>query len=53
MQEFVKQQQGIERSERLAEMEIEKDQIAQVEMDKEVELAGIAAEKDILRRLKR
>ena len=53
MQEFVKQQQDIERSERLAERELEKeriaaetDKIAQVEKDREVELARIAAEKD-------
>ena len=47
LQEFVKQQQDIERSERLAERELEKDKIAQVEKDREVELAKIAqAEKD-------
>ena len=54
MQEFVKQQQDIERSERLAERELEKeriaaekDKIAQVEKDREVELAKIAqVEKD-------
>ena len=46
LQEFVKQQQDIERSERLAERELEKDKIAQVEKDREVELARIAAEKD-------
>ena len=46
LQEFVKQQQDIERSERLAERELhkeriaaEKDKIAQVEKDREVELA--------------
>ena len=47
LQEFVKQQQDIERSERLAERELEKDKIAQVEKDREVELAKIAqVEKD-------
>ena len=54
LQEFVKQQQDIERSERLAERELEKeriatekDEIAQVEKDREVELAKIAqVEKD-------
>ena len=46
LQEFVKQQQDIERSERLAERELEKDKIAQVEKDRELELARIAAEKD-------
>ena len=46
LQEFVKQQQDIESSERLAERELEKDKIAQVEKDREVELARIAAEKD-------
>ena len=47
LQEFVKQQQDIERSERLAERELEKDTIAQVEKDREVELAKIAqVEKD-------
>ena len=46
LQECVKQQQDIERSERLAEWELEKDKIAQVEKDREVELARIAAEKD-------
>ena len=53
MQEFVKQQQDIERSERLAERELEKDKIAQVEKDREVELTRIAAEKYKLRRLKK
>ena len=42
LQEFVKQQQDIERSERLAERELEKDKIAQVKKDREVELAKIA-----------
>ena len=42
LQEFVKQQQDIERSERRAERELEKDKIAQVEKDREVELAKIA-----------
>ena len=53
LQAFVKQQQDIERSERLAERELEKekiaaekDKIAQVEKDREVELARIAAEKE-------
>ena len=46
LQEFVKQQQDIERSERLAERELEKDKIAQVEKGREVGLARIAAEKD-------
>ena len=54
LQEFVKQQQDIERSKRLAERELEKeriaaekDEIAQVEKDREVELAKIAqVEKD-------
>ena len=53
LQEFVKQQQDIERSERLAERELEKEKIAaekykiaQVEKDREVELARIAAEKE-------
>ena len=54
LQEFVKQQQDIERSERLAERELEKervaaekDKIAQVEKDRKVALAKIAqAEKD-------
>ena len=47
LQEFVKQQQDIERSGRLAERELEKDKIAQVEKDREVELAKIAqVEKD-------
>ena len=46
LQEFVKQQQDIERSERLAERELEQDKIAQVEKDREVELARIATEKD-------
>ena len=54
LQEFVKQQQDIERSERLAERElekervaVEKDKIAQVEKDREVELAKIAADREI------
>ena len=54
VQEFVKQQQDIERSERLAERELEKeriaaekDKIAQVEKDREVELAKIAADREI------
>ena len=42
LKEFVKQQQDIERSERLAERELEKEKIAQVEKDREVELAKIA-----------
>ena len=49
LQEFVKQQQDIERSERLAERGLEKekiaaekDKIAQVEKDREVELAKLA-----------
>ena len=42
LQKFVKQQQDIERSERLAERELEKDKIVQVEKDREVELAKIA-----------
>ena len=46
LQEFVKQQQDIERSECLAEWELEKDKIVQVKKDREVELARIAAEKD-------
>ena len=54
LQEFVKQQQDIERSERLAERELEKeriaaekDKIAQVEKNRKVELAKIAqVEKD-------
>ena len=54
LQEIVKQQQDTERSERLAERELEKeriaaekDTIAQVERDREVELAKIAqVEKD-------
>ena len=54
LQQFVKQQQDIERSEKLAERELEKeriaaekDKIAQVEKDREVELAKIAqVEKD-------
>ena len=54
LQQFVTQQQDIERSERLAERELEKeriaaekDKIAQVEKDREVELAKIAqVEKD-------
>ena len=67
MQEFVKQQQDTERSGRLAERELEKERIAaekdkiaqvekdgevelaktaQVEKDREVELAKIAAEKE-------
>ena len=46
LQEFVKQQQDIERSERLAERELEKEMIAQVKKDREVELARIAAEKE-------
>ena len=53
MQEFVKQQQDIERSERLAERELEKDKIAQVEKDREVELARIAQRKIRLHRLKK
>ena len=47
LQEFVKQQQNIERSERLAERELEKEKIAQVEKDREVELAKIAADREI------
>ena len=54
LQEFVKQQQGIERSERLAERGLEKeriaaekDKIAQVEKDREVELVKIAADREI------
>ena len=47
MQEFVKQQQDIERSERLAERELEKEKIAQVLKDREVELAKIAADREI------
>ena len=61
MQEFIKQQQDIMRSERLAERELEKDKIEQVENDREVELtkiaqvqkdreAWIAAEKDKIAR---
>ena len=53
LQQFVTQQQDIERSERLAERELEKERIAaekdkivQVEKDREVELARIAAEKE-------
>ena len=46
LQEFVKQQQDIERSERLVERELEKDKIAQVQKDREIMLARIAAEKD-------
>ena len=54
LQEFVKQQQDIERSERLAERGLqkeriaaEKDKIMQVEKDRKVELAKIAqVEKD-------
>ena len=49
LQQFVKQQQDIERSERLSERELEKERIAaekdkivQVEKDREVELAKIA-----------
>ena len=49
MQEIIKKQQDIERSERLAERELEKeriaaekDKIAQVEKDREVELAKTA-----------
>ena len=52
--EFGKQKQDIERSERLAERELEKemiaaekDKIAQVEKDREVELAKIAADREI------
>ena len=44
---FFKQQQDIERSERLAERELEKDKIAQVEKDREVELAKIAADTEM------
>ena len=54
LQQFVTQQQDIERSERLAERELEKeriaaekDKIAQVEKDREVELAKIAADRKI------
>ena len=54
LQEFDKQQQDIERSERLAERELEKeriaaekDKIAQVEKDREFELAKIAADREI------
>ena len=54
LQQFVKQQQDIEGSERLAERELEKeriaaekDKIAQVEKDREVELAKIAADREI------
>ena len=47
LQEFVKQQQDFERSERLAERELEKDKIAQAEKDREVELAKIAADREI------
>ena len=54
LQQFVTQQQDIERSERLAERELEKeriaaekDKIAQVEKDREVELAKIAADREI------
>ena len=46
LQVFVKQQQAFERSERLAERELEKDKIAQAEKDREIEFARIAAEKD-------
>ena len=53
LQEFVKQQQDIESPQRLAEREpekeriaAEKDKIAQVEKDRENELARIAAEKE-------
>ena len=53
LQQFVTQQQDIERSERLAERELEKERIAaekdkivQVQKDREVELARIAAEKE-------
>ena len=46
LQEFVKQQQDIERSKRLAERELENEKIAQVEKDREVEIARIAAEKE-------
>ena len=47
LQEFVKQQQDIERSERLAERELENDKIVQVEKDREVESAKIAADREI------
>ena len=47
MQEFDKQQQDIERSERLAERELEKNKIAQVETDREVGSAKIAADREI------
>ena len=47
MQAFVKQQLDIERSERLAERQLEKDKITQVEKDREVELAKIAADREI------
>ena len=47
LHEFVKQQQYIERSDRLAERELEKDKIAQVEKDREVELTKIAADRQI------
>ena len=42
---LLEQEQDIERSERLEERELEKDKIAQVEKDREVHLARIAAEK--------
>ena len=47
LHEFVKQQQDIERSERLAERELEKDKIVQVEKSWKVELAKIAADREI------
>ena len=47
LKEFVKQQQDIERSERLAEREVELAKIAQVGKDREVELAKIAADREI------
>ena len=54
LQQFVTQQQDIERSERLAERELEKeriaaekDKIAQVEKDREVELAKMAVARGV------
>ena len=44
LQDFVMQQQDYERGERIAERELERDQLAAQEKDRDIELARIAAE---------
>ena len=55
LQEFVKQQQDIERSERLAERELEKERIAaekdKIAADREIEMARIESMEEGLKRI--